>query len=367
MPIKSIISFYLTYHVKYEFICVRSSSVMVTIKKLFPGVLISSCVAFIAFVIQQSALFTKLIPVSPLILAIIFGFVLNNTIRLPSGLRHGIKFSAKRILRLAIVFLGFKLSLAEIVHVGAGALVTISVSSGITLLFTIWLGRKMGIPLKRSILLASGVSICGASAVAAVDGVIQSKEEDAAYAIGAITLFGTIFMLIYPVIYSVAGLPDAGYALWAGSSIHEVAQVSAAGSVMNNAVSEALASSVKMIRVLFIMPLTLVLLLFPWQEKKDTVVLNQAEKKGKVSIPWFAVLFFVAVIVNSIHVVPSAVTRYIVVSDNFLMTVAMAGLGLDISMRSMLRIGKNAFLLGVVSSLMLSALSGGIIYIMYTR
>jgi uncharacterized integral membrane protein (TIGR00698 family) len=150
--------------------------------------------------------------------------------------------------------MGFKLSFAEIAGVGGDALVTISAASVSTILFSVWLGMKMKIPFKRSILLGSGVSICGASAVAAVDGVIRSKEEDAAFAIGAITLLGTVFMLVYPLIYHATGMSDQAYALWSGSSIHEVAQVTAAGSAMNNTTWEALASSVKMIRVLYIIP-----------------------------------------------------------------------------------------------------------------
>lgn len=331
---------------------------------IIPGLIVSAGVGIAAFIIQKNELFSKVIPLSPLIIAIVIGFAVNNVFSIPAGWRAGIKFSAKRILRIAIVFMGFKLSIAEITGVGASALVTISVASVATLLFTVWLGLRMGIPFKRSLLLGSGVSICGASAVAAVDGVIQSKEEDAAFAIGAITLLGTVYMFVYPLIYRMTGMSDFTYALWSGSSIHEVAQVAAAGSVMNNVTSEALASSVKMIRVLFIIPFTFALLLIPLKKNKSGKAADdaaQVKKSGHVAVPWFAVLFFAAVAVNSVGMVDKNATRNIVTADNFLMTVAMAGLGLDISVRSIIRIGKKAFLLGIVASFVISVLSGIVI------
>lgn len=327
----------------------------------FPGTVLAMMIAIGAVLMQKSELFSKIVPLSPLIIAIVLGFVLNNTICLPERFRIGIKFSAKRVLRLAIVFMGFKLSFAEIASVGEDALITISVASISTILFSVWLGMKMKIPFKRSILLGSGVSICGASAVAAVDGVIRSKEEDAAFAIGAITLLGTVFMLVYPLFYHATGMSDQAYALWSGSSIHEVAQVTAAGSAMNNATWEALASSVKMIRVLYIIPYAFILLFF---FRNDGDRADDRGGSSRIMIPWFALLFFAAVIVNSSGIIPKAPTGVIVQADNLIMAAAMAGLGLDISMRSILKIGKKAFVLGVVSSLAISLVSGAVIFIL---
>ena len=307
---------------------------------LVPGVLFAVLVSAAAIALQHTELFSKIIPLSSLIIAIIIGFAINNAITLPSHTRTGIRFSSKRILRLAIIFLGFRLSLSEVAGMGSHALITIAAASTLTILFTLWLGARMGIPLKRSLLLGSGISICGASAVAAVDGVIKSKEEDAAFAIGAITLLGTVFMLVYPLLYTALHISDTSYALWAGSSIHEVAQVTAAGSIMSDPTSQALASSVKMIRVLFIVPYTLILIFFPWEDSaKETR--SEGTRRSKISVPWFAVLFFVMVIVNSLHIIPANITSGIVIADNWAMTVAMAALGLDISLRSMMKIGRK--------------------------
>jgi uncharacterized integral membrane protein (TIGR00698 family) len=332
---------------------------------IYPGVLACTVVAAASLLIQRSDMFSRIVPLSPLIIAITIGFAINNLFDVPTRFRAGVKFCAKRILRLAIIFMGFKLSLSEIAGVGGSALITISIASAGTLFFTVWLGLRMGIPFKRSILLGSGVSICGASAVAAVDGVIQSREEDAAFAIGAITLIGTFYMFVYPLVYRMTGMTDSVYALWTGASVHEVAQVAAAGSAMNNVTSEALASSVKMIRVLFIIPLTFILLFLPLHKFNSASGDIKPAKKGKVAVPWFAVLFFGAVVVNSFKIISTGATGGIVVADNFLMAAAMAGLGLDISVRSIIKIGKNAFILGIVSSLMISVLSGVVILLLH--
>lgn len=320
-----------------------------------PGLILVSAVTVISVLLQSTTLFSKVLPLSSLIIAIIIGMLIKNFIPLPSSTQKGIRFSAKNILRLAIIFLGFKLSISHVLEVGPYALISILVASTSTILFTIWLGRIMGIPFKRTLLLSSGVSICGASAVAAVDAVIQSNEEDAAFAIGAVTLFGTIFMFLYPALHGLLHMPDMFYALWAGSSIHEVAQVAAA-SVVVSGQFKAIASTVKMIRVLFIIPLTLILTFIPWDDN--------VSDKGKITIPWFAIFFFVMVLVNSFARLPKNVVAGLIIFDNWLMTAAMAGLGLDLSFSAMTKIGSRAVILGAVSSAFISILSAVVIGIL---
>ena len=329
----------------------------VAVRTILPGFLIAVLVSVGAIALQKTELFTHAIPLSPLIIAILIGFAIRNSLTLPGRTHAGIKFSSKKVLRLAIIFLGFRLSFAEIAGIGMHALVVIVIASTATILFTVWLGGRMGIPTKRSLLLGSGISICGASAVAAVDGVIKAKEEDTAFAIGAITLLGTVFMVAYPFIYRFFGLHDTPYAIWSGASIHEVAQVTAAGSAMADQTAQALASSVKMIRVLFIIPFTFVLLFFPWHDADE-----KTAGKGKIAVPWFAVFFFVSVVINSLGIIPANITSAIVAVDTWGMTVAMAALGLDISVKSMMSIGKNAFILGIVSSLLIAVLSAVLVW-----
>ncbi len=334
---------------------------MRTLKNHYAGVLLAGGVALLSILLQGTALFSRTLAVSPLIIAILLGFAVNNIFRLPSSIRPGIKFTAKRVLRLAIILLGFRLSLGDVIGIGAPAIMVISVSTVTTLLFTMYLGLRMGIPLKRALLLGSGVSVCGASAVAAVDGVIAGKEEDAAFAIGAVTLFGTAFMFIYPAIFSFFRIDPVGYAIWAGSSVHEVAQVAAAGSALAGSSNEALASTVKMIRVLFILPITMILAFLPLGGNAGGTRDTAGEEK-KIQVPWFAILFFFMVCAHTWAFIPARVTGTIVRVDGWLMTAAMAGLGLDIALSSILKIGRRALLLGLVSSLFISLLSAVMVF-----
>ena len=157
-------------------------------------------------------------------------------------------------------------------------------------------------------------------------------------------------------LFNVFHIPGAAYAVWSGSSIHEVAQVAAAGSILNNTVFEALASSVKMIRVLLIVPFTIMLMLVS-QNNTATVNNEKIRKDRKITIPWFAIFFFLVVIVNSFPFLPSPITGTLITADNWMMAAAMAGLGLDISLKSLMGVGRKAFILGISGSLFISTIS----------
>jgi uncharacterized integral membrane protein (TIGR00698 family) len=327
------------------------------IKILLPGLSIISLIAFGAVVIQQTSLFSKILPLSSLIIAIIIGIIINNVVPISEKYDPGVSFAAKKVLRIAIVLLGFRLSISEVISAGPQALLVILLGSGVTLLFCIVSGRLMGLPIKRAILIGSGISICGASAVAAVDGVIQGKKEDTAFAIGIVTLVGTIYMIVYPLIYKFLHLSDLNFALWAGSSIHEVAQVAAASSSIADPVMEAFASTIKMIRVLFIIPVSLVLLFFRWDNGEVEVA------KKKVSIPWFALMFFGVVLFNSLTLLPQKWVTCILLIEKWLMTAAMAGLGMGIVFVDLVKVGKKAFMLGIAGSLFISLMTALVIFL----
>lgn len=327
-----------------------------------PGLALVGIVTISSVLLQSTTLFSKIIPLSSLLIAIIIGMIIKNTVNLPASTQKGIKFSSKKILRLAIIFLGFKLSINEVMKIGWSAIIVILICSSLTLIFTIWIGKLMNIPIKRTLLLGSGVSICGASAIAAVDAVVQAEEEDVAFSIGAVTLFGTIFMFGYPILYTLFHMTDQFYALWTEISIHEVAQVAAASTVAAGKFEE-MATTVKMIRVLFIIPLTLILSFIPL-DSTDNKNNFEMKQDRKVAIPWFAILFFVMIIINTIFRIPTPILKGLVTFDNLILTAAMAGLGLDISFKSMKSIGARAFLLGAISSLFISIISGVVVKLM---
>ena len=108
----------------------------------------------------------------------------------------------RRILRFAIVLLGLQLTAAQVIDVGATGIGIIAVTLAATFVFTIWLGRVLGVDRKLTELIAAGTSICGASAIIATNTVTRARGEDAAYALACVTVFGSIAMFVYPMLGS---------------------------------------------------------------------------------------------------------------------------------------------------------------------
>lgn len=323
-------------------------------KKYVGGIILCVAVAWAAFLFAQTPLFSRF-SLSPVILAILLGMLIKNFLGVRRVLRDGVKVCSKKVLRLAIILLGFKLSLAEVSTLGLKATLLIVFVSTATLLVSVWLGRKMGIAKHLSLLIGAGSSICGASAVIAVDAVSKDpKEEDVAFAVGVVTVFGTLFMLAYPLLDKLLHMTDLFYGMWTGLSVHEVAQVVAAGFAVSEEAGE-VATVVKLTRVLFIIPVTL------WLTFAAARGLGGKISLKKITVPWFVILFFGVVVLNSVHIVPPAAVAKMVEVDNFLMTVAMAALGLETSFSSMRKVGLKPLYLGVVSSVFISALSAALL------
>src|SRR5215475_15822141 len=162
---------------------------------LLPGISFAGAIAAVA-------LLTRHIPgmatFSPMILAIVMGMAFHNTVGTPTLAKPGIAFSARRLLRIAIVLLGFQLTLTEIAEVGARGLSIILIAVFSTFAFTVGVGRALGVDRKLSQLIAAGTSICGASAIIATNTVTEAQDEDVAYAIAYVTMFGSIAMFAYP-------------------------------------------------------------------------------------------------------------------------------------------------------------------------
>ena len=319
------------------------------IKKLLPGLLFTALFAYLSILIQNIE-FMKRLHFSSLIIAILLGMVVKNTVKIPSVFDDGIKFSLKKILRLAVILLGFKLSLTEAAEIGWKGLVLVLIVTPTTLWFATWVGKKLGLDKNLALLIGSGTAICGASAVAAVAPVVDGDEKDSTFAIATVTIFGTISMFLYPLIYNVFHLPNILYAVWAGSSIHEVAQVVAAGFTAGDQAGQ-FATLVKLTRVLLVIPIAMSIGL--WQMRGE-----KGEKRGmkKDTIPWFVFGFLGVFIINSLHFIPKNITEQLVTLDSFLLTWAMAGMGLETSFEKMKKVGIKPFYAGAITTVFIGVL-----------
>ena len=270
--------------------------------------------------------------ISPLVIGIVMGIFYANTLhnQTPSEWQGGITFSAKKILRFAIVFYGFRITFQQIAEVGIDGFMV----SLIMLTTTFILGTYLGIKVFKmdrdtSMLTASGAAVCGAAAVLATEPVLKAEEHKTAVAVSMVVLFGTIAMFLYPVLYT-SGILDMTareFGIYVGGTIHEVAQVVAVPASIPGADAEMsnAAVIVKMTRVIMIAPMLIVLGIYlSYSAKKN----GTAGGGVTLVIPWFAVYFVGMAGFNSLQLVPQNIVSVINEIDTFLLTMAMTALGM---------------------------------------
>ncbi len=310
------------------------------------GVLFTALVALSAIYIGEFHIVSSL-GISPMVVAILLGMIYGNTLRstMPAAWGPGIQFSAKKILRFAIVFYGFRITFQQIYAVGMPALALDVAIITSTFLLSLFVGIKL-LKMDRdsAILIGSGASICGAAAVLATEGTLKSESYKAAMAVATVVLFGTVSMFVYPILFKAGffSFTPEQFGVFAGATVHEVAQVVAVG----NAVSEQACTDaviVKMARVMMLAPFLIII----------GFVLSRMSsgggKKSQVLIPWFAVYFVMVSGFNSFNLLPMAVVNFINQIDTFLLTMAMAGLGIETNFAKMRNVGmKPMYLAGIL-------------------
>src|ERR1700738_3135316 len=190
--------------------------------EILPGLLLNSTIAGAAFALR---LLPGMATFSPMILSIMIGIVFHNTVGTAAWAKAGVTFSLRRLLRLAIILLGLQLTSSQVIEIGGRGLGIIVATVLATFVFTVWIGKLLGVEAKLAQLIAAGTSICGASAVIATNTVTNAEDEDVAYAVACVTVFGSVAMFTYPLLPGLLHLDPHAFGLWAGASIHEIAQV----------------------------------------------------------------------------------------------------------------------------------------------
>jgi uncharacterized integral membrane protein (TIGR00698 family) len=260
---------------------------------------------------------------SALTLAIVFGMLLGNTVFPHIAVRTatGVDFSKNILLRTAIVLYGFRITFQQIASVGWEGMLIDVVMVSLTLLLAVQLGKRLfGLDQQSSILIGAGSAICGAAAVMATEPVVRGQAHKVSVAVATVVVFGSVAMFSYPVLYPYLHLTEHAYGVYVGSTVHEVAQVVAAGkSVGDMAASTAVIE--KMLRVMMLAPFLLILSSYAQGDGKG-------EGKPRITIPWFAVMFIVSSAVNSLKLLPTTLVATTVQIDNVLLAMAMAALGL---------------------------------------
>ena len=332
----------------------------------------------------------KLIGLSSLTLAILIGMIIGNTLypKFSKPLAAGVTFSKAQILRLAIVLYGFKITLSQVGSVGLSAVAIDALVLSSTFLITYLLGTKwLKMDRTTTLLIGSGASICGAAAVIATEPVVKAEAHKVTIAVATVVVFGTLSMLLYPMLYQMgwlAGFIDTQhYGVYIGSTIHEVAQVVVAGNAISPEVGNT-AVVTKMIRVMMLAPFLLLLSIFitstDSNDSKNTKTLlsaidrqqNQsnklkllAQRLKQIHVPWFAFVFIAMVAVNSVLMISptpmiQSFTERMIDLDNILLTMAMFALGLTTHFSAVKQAGIKPLILAAVMFIWL-ILGGGLI------
>jgi uncharacterized integral membrane protein (TIGR00698 family) len=325
---------------------------LATLRGIIPGLLLTSAAAAVAFAIR---LLPGMASLSPMILAILIGMLFHNTVGTPAWAKPGAAFSLRRLLRLAIILLGLQLTATQVVEVGGRGLAIIATTLLATFGFTVWMGRKLGVERKLAQLIAAGTSICGASAVIATNTVTNAPDEDVAYAVACVTVFGSIAMFAYPLLPAVLHLDPRGFGLWSGASIHEIAQVVAAAFQDGQKAGE-FATVAKLSRVMLLAPMVIGLGLTQTRRARQNPT-EAAATSTRPPMPWFVLGFVAMVGVNSLVTVPPQAKVWIVAVTTFLLSVALAAMGLETDIRKLTAKGFRPALLGALAFLFIAGFS----------
>ena len=283
--------------------------------------------------------FCQSINLNSLTLAIIIGMVIGNVFHkfIPESFKDGISFSAKKLLRLAIILYGFRITFQQIFAVGMQGFWADVIMLSTTYLLGYYLGTRVFKLDKDLCMLTSiGSSVCGAAAVLGTDSMLKADSHKVSLAVSTVVLFGTISMFLYPILANLGFVPQDVFGIYIGSTVHEVAQVVAAGSAVSPTVCDT-AVIVKLTRVMMLVPYLFLLGLYLAKKSKT--------KRTKVPMPWFAILFVVMCGFNSLNILPTAIKTGLIEFDVFLLTIAMFGLGVETNFEKIKGLGLKPILL----------------------
>lgn len=252
---------------------------------------------------------------------------------------------SKQLLQASVIGLGFGMNLVQSLRSGADGMLFTIVSVVVVMMVGVWLGRCMQIEHKTAYLISSGTAICGGSAIAAVGGVLKANENQMAVSLGVVFILNAIALFIFPPIGRLLGMSDGQFGTWAAIAIHDTSSVVGAGQAYSAAACE-IATLVKCTRALWIIPLAFFTAYLYRTDASTT-------SKTKVAVPWFIVLFVVAMVVNtytpeSLISTMQPIYHSIAMLAKRMMTVVLFAIGAGLSLKVVRQVGVRPLVLAIV-------------------
>jgi len=293
------------------------------VRGTFPGLAFVGLVAGVA-AWTATAPWLQALRISPLVVGILLGVTIGNTAghRIPEAFAPGVTFCAKRVLKLAIILYGLRITFGQIASLGWPVLILDVLMVSLTLIIGAWVGvRWLKMEPPTALMTAAGAAICGAAAVVATEPVVKAENHQTAAAVGTVVMFGTLAMFLYPLAYRTGLVPMdlPTFGVYIGASIHNVGHAVGAAEAVSPETTDT-AIIVKMTRVLLLAPAILILGLLLQRGK---------EANEGLTMPWFALGFIAVAGINSLNLLPASTVAALIQLDTFLLTMAMTALGLN--------------------------------------
>jgi uncharacterized integral membrane protein (TIGR00698 family) len=325
------------------------------------GIVICFIVAGVAILLET------LIPggiIGASIIALFMGTIINSFFH-PKWIQPALKFTSKRILKVAIILLGASLSINTIMSVGKMTFFVMIFTFLMCFGGGYFIRKAFGLNWKLSNLISAGTGICGGSAVAAIAPVIDADDKDVAFAMSSTFLFDMVMIAIYPIMGRLLGLNDIAFGIWAGTSVNDTASVVASGYAFSEAAGD-FATMVKLTRTIAIIPTVLVFAFIGTRIKQKEMQATSNGKKVNIVkiIPWFICGFLLLAIANSIGFIPAVASSVLKGTSKFLMVAALAAIGLSTSIADFKKAGLKPMFYGITIDTLVTLTALAVIWCM---
>ena len=318
--------------------------------KTLPGIGLIAAVVAVAFQIHnfQPA-------ISPLALCVAFGFLIANFAAWPAFATEGTELAGKNLMRIGVSLLGAQVSVISLKAIGIKGVITVIAVVGITIFGILGLSRLFKMSGDLGLLIGVGFGVCGATAVAAIRPQTRATQEETSYAIGLISLCGTLSIFVLPFLGHVMGLSDQTFGAWAGAAVHDVGQVIATASVWSD---EAVKSAVviKLARVCLLAPIVLILSIRHRAYLKSTSQSGESSVKVPL-IPFFVLGFIAVAIVYNLFDIPPALHDVTVLTSKVLLGAGLVALGSDVRWKSIRAIGPRPMAMGMLAWIIVAGIA----------
>lgn len=299
---------------------------------------------------------SRLVPgVSILTWAVVLGLCYANSRLVTTSVEPGTRWASQRLLRIGVVLLGLQLAAPQVLGLGLTLLAFLAFIVVVSFYGTLWLGKRLGLTRGHSLMVATGFSICGASAIIAMKEVSDADEDDVASGIALVTICGTLAIFVLPTLGELMALSPREYGVWAGASVHEVAQVVASASPVAGA-----------LEIAVVVKLTRVVLLAPMVALQSTHYRRRTPAgsgPAPALMPLFVVGFIGAIAVRSTGLLPEQVVATAAIAQTIILAGALFGLGCAVNLSRLRRLGMRSLLLGLGSWVWIAMLGLGVVAI----